>query len=102
MRLGLLIWLACACGGSKSESDSDSNALAEQTVVKMGELRDRACACTDIRCTSQVLDEVTRWMKDPNRPKGQATADQRQRLAAIRGELDACEKKFVGKPPPPP
>ncbi len=73
-------------------------ALAAEVMTKLGQFRDKVCACKDKACTDKVQDEVTEWgtnMKDFT-PDDETT----KKLDAMEHEMARCAAKAAGEGDP--
>jgi hypothetical protein len=82
-------------GGSATTTTTGPS--VDSMIAKMGEFKDKLCACPDQQCVEGVSDEMTKWthdlkqqgVKDPH-----LTDDQTKRAAEIGEALGKCMRRI--------
>ncbi|MCA9679246.1 MAG: hypothetical protein H6709_22710 [Kofleriaceae bacterium] len=90
-----LAGLQCGQAQEAAKRDATSRALTELT-----ELRDRACACTDVACADAIDTSFEAFMKRHQDTTGDE--DSVQLAGRLAGEMMGCLATVRGQPWPPP
>jgi hypothetical protein len=96
--LGLALGLGCLPACKKGEK---IDPLVKDTLAKLTEYRDRACACEDFACADKVQKEMGRWMLDNAQTLSEldkkATPKQNAAGQQLGTEINECAKKLAAK-----
>jgi hypothetical protein len=78
----------------------------DKLLAALDELRgiaDQFCACSDPKCTQNVMSEMQRWSEeiqgDPDLKDIHPTAEDQQLQAEITKQLSDCLMRSMGSPP---
>jgi len=95
LALVVLVLLASCDDSGGGKEKKTPRSPPEVVLEKMGELRDKACACKDLPCVEKVEKELVAWatknmemMKDMK-----PTKEQDERAEKLSDEMRACREK---------
>jgi hypothetical protein len=83
--------------------DAKPLTVTEQALIKMAQLRDAMCKCSDTDCLQQVSQDMTTWAQEmakhnPEPPK--MTDEETKRATEIGQQMGECMQRIMGQPQP--
>jgi hypothetical protein len=72
---------------------------AKDAIAKMGEFKDKMCACSDTACAQNVSDEMAKWSQQMAKYPGgspKMTDEETKRATQIGEDMGRCMQKAMG------
>lgn len=76
-----------------------------EALVKLNELTNDMCACTDRTCADAVQQELTRWSEEMSKDRDayeKPTEEELEEATRVTQRLSSCMMTAMGHGPPPP